>query len=432
MSVKRIVARTLSGTGTSCSSRRGTARPRVPPHRRAKIGLSLPATSTISRRGSASRLDAPARATARGGGRASARGSSAVRRRCRCRRACGRTPRRPPGSPRVSGTRPPAAALTRRVASDGTIAVDASRRRARSGPPALATLRRARRATIGRQDRTARRAGGRGRAPRRARGTSRRRARRAGSPWTRPSSAARSEPTASSTARMSSICVSSVSVRGRSERPGAALVEQDQARERRKPLEEAGEDAAAPTPSGRCRGTGRTRGRRARRRRPGTRSRRRRCARTGRRARSVIWPLRLSAGDCSAISSTSAVERHRRDALAAALADGHRLARLAVAPDDDVRHLLELGVADPLAERLVALVDVGAHACEVERADELGGSLAVRLRDREHAHLHRREPDRERAGVVLDQDADEALERAEQRAVDDDTACARRCPRPCT
>ena len=38
--------------------------------------------------------------------------------------------------------------------------------------------------------------------------------------------------------------------------------------------------------------------------------------------------------------------------------------------------------------------------------------------DREDPHLHRREPERERAGEVLDQDPDEALERADQRAVD--------------
>ncbi len=50
---------------------------------------------------------------------------------------------------------------------------------------------------------------------------------------------------------------------------------------------------------------------------------------------------------------------------------------------------------------------------------ELVDRLAMRLRDRQHAHLDRREPDRERAGVVLDQDPHESLQRAEQRAVDD-------------
>ena len=44
----------------------------------------------------------------------------------------------------------------------------------------------------------------------------------------------------------------------------------------------------------------------------------------------------------------------------------------------------------------------------------------MRLADRDHARLHRREPERERARVVLDEDPDEALERAEERAVDDE------------
>ena len=38
--------------------------------------------------------------------------------------------------------------------------------------------------------------------------------------------------------------------------------------------------------------------------------------------------------------------------------------------------------------------------------------------DRDDRRLHRRQPQRERARVVLDQHAEEALHRAEQRAVD--------------
>ena len=51
--------------------------------------------------------------------------------------------------------------------------------------------------------------------------------------------------------------------------------------------------------------------------------------------------------------------------LAAALAHGERLLGLAVAVDDDVRDLLDLGVADPLADRLVALVDLDAEVREL-------------------------------------------------------------------
>ena len=47
-------------------------------------------------------------------------------------------------------------------------------------------------------------------------------------------------------------------------------------------------------------------------------------------------------------------------------------------------------------------------------------ALAVLLADREHPHLHGREPERERAAEVLDDDPDEPLERAEERPVDDE------------
>ena len=45
-------------------------------------------------------------------------------------------------------------------------------------------------------------------------------------------------------------------------------------------------------------------------------------------------------------------------------------------------------------------------------------------RHRQHPHLHRREPRGEGAGVVLDEHAEEPLERAEQRPVDHDRAVA--------
>ncbi len=42
------------------------------------------------------------------------------------------------------------------------------------------------------------------------------------------------------------------------------------------------------------------------------------------------------------------------------LADRERLLRLSVAVDDDVRNLLELGVPDPLGDRLVTCVQLDA------------------------------------------------------------------------
>ena len=53
------------------------------------------------------------------------------------------------------------------------------------------------------------------------------------------------------------------------------------------------------------------------------------------------------------------------------------------------------------------------------RSASRAGRLGLRVRDRDHPHLLRREPDRERAGEVLDQDRHEALERAAHGAVDD-------------
>src|SRR5204863_4871367 len=103
--------------------------------------------------------------------------------------------------------------------------------------------------------------------------------------------------------------------------------------------------------------------------------------------------------------------------LAAAPAHGEALFGFPVAVDDHVRDLLELRVADPLADRLVALVDLDAVA--LQPLAHAPRRLLVRLAHGDHAHLYRREPERERPCVVLDQNADEALERAVQRAMDD-------------
>ena len=113
--------------------------------------------------------------------------------------------------------------------------------------------------------------------------------------------------------------------------------------------------------------------------------------------------------------------------LSPMLPDGDRIVGFLVAPDDDVRDLLDLGVADPLAHRLVRVVDLDAELAQL--LGERLRRLAVVEPDRDHAHLHRREPDRERAAVVLDQDPDEALERAVERPVDDVQVVLACCPR---
>src|SRR5689334_8316084 len=94
----------------------------------------------------------------------------------------------------------------------------------------------------------------------------------------------------------------------------------------------------------------------------------------------------------------------------AMFANGDR-ARLGLAiPDDEhVGHLLELGVADLAPHRLGASVDLRAHGRRRQLADNALGRLVVAVGDREYERLDRRQPDGQLAGVVLEQDADEAL-----------------------
>ena len=102
----------------------------------------------------------------------------------------------------------------------------------------------------------------------------------------------------------------------------------------------------------------------------------------------------------------------------AVLPDRQRLVGLLVAVDDHERDLFDLGVSDPLADGVVGVVHLDPVRRELATPAHAAASRCC-FADREHPDLHRSEPERERAGVVLDQDADEALERAEQRPVDD-------------
>ncbi len=88
-------------------------------------------------------------------------------------------------------------------------------------------------------------------------------------------------------------------------------------------------------------------------------------------------------------------------------------------PDDEhVRHLHARALGDAVLERLGARVEVRAHAGIVERLVHLVRVLEVLVRDRQHPHLLRGKPHRERAGEVLGEDRDEALERAAHGAMD--------------
>src|SRR5919106_5609793 len=107
----------------------------------------------------------------------------------------------------------------------------------------------------------------------------------------------------------------------------------------------------------------------------------------------------------------------RRRLPTAAIAHGESLLGLAVAVDDRLRDLLHLGIADSLRHRLAALVEVGPIPRGRDAVSDRPRRLPVRLSDGNHAHLHGCEPEREGARVVLDQDADKALQRAKERSV---------------
>src|SRR5581483_2799197 len=105
----------------------------------------------------------------------------------------------------------------------------------------------------------------------------------------------------------------------------------------------------------------------------------------------------------------------------AAHADGDRV-RLRFAGTDhrQVRNLHEVSFPYAVLQGFGARIEMGANA----RGDEtfVHGSCRWRdiVRQRQNAYLFRREPDRKRARVVLDQATDEALHRADEDAVQHD------------
>src|SRR5512142_1353029 len=115
-------------------------------------------------------------------------------------------------------------------------------------------------------------------------------------------------------------------------------------------------------------------------------------------------------------------ERVERDgALVALPVDAERdraLLDLLVADDQDERDLLDLGLADLLADLLAAEVDGGAQAGRFHLLRERLRVRLVALGDRQDDGLDGGQPEGEAPVVVLDEDAEEALERAEQGPVD--------------
>src|SRR5919106_6449865 len=94
------------------------------------------------------------------------------------------------------------------------------------------------------------------------------------------------------------------------------------------------------------------------------------------------------------------------------------LGLLALADHEHEWDLGQLGVADLASDRLRPLVDADANTGLAEPLRERARVAEVRVGDRQHHGLGRRQPGRKAAAVVLDQDPGEALHRAEQCAVD--------------
>ena len=103
---------------------------------------------------------------------------------------------------------------------------------------------------------------------------------------------------------------------------------------------------------------------------------------------------------------------------AGAAAHRHRALGLAVADDQHVGDLLQLRLADLISNLLLALVELGPQPGRRQRSPHRPRVVEVPVGNRQHDALHRRQPQRERAGVVLDQERDEPLEAAEDRPVD--------------
>ncbi len=94
--------------------------------------------------------------------------------------------------------------------------------------------------------------------------------------------------------------------------------------------------------------------------------------------------------------------------------------------DEHVGDLLVAGDGDLGPHPVICAVDLGADADGLEFGGNAFEILDMAVGDGDERDLYRREPGREGTREVLDQDAEEALDAAEQRAVDHHRAMALR------
>src|SRR6266540_4563217 len=85
-------------------------------------------------------------------------------------------------------------------------------------------------------------------------------------------------------------------------------------------------------------------------------------------------------------------------------------------------NLLNLGLADARAELLVAIVQLDAQPRAAQAAGDLARRSGEPVGDGQHGRVDRGDPEGEVPGRMLDQDPQEALDGAENRAVEHDRA----------
>ena len=98
---------------------------------------------------------------------------------------------------------------------------------------------------------------------------------------------------------------------------------------------------------------------------------------------------------------------------------------IAVAGQQHERHPLVGVVDDLLGHPVIAGVHVDSDPVRFELGCNVFQVRNVAVGNGNADHLHRRQPGRESAGVVLGEDAEEPLDRPEQRSVDQHRALAR-------
>src|SRR5712692_501061 len=110
------------------------------------------------------------------------------------------------------------------------------------------------------------------------------------------------------------------------------------------------------------------------------------------------------------------IKRHRADVALSSFA--HRnfaFLQLAVTKHEHERNFLHLRVPNLRANLVAAHVDLDPQARRAQFLRNLLGIFINAVRDWQHCDLYWRQPHRKRAGVMLDQHAEESFDRSEQR-----------------